>query len=123
MRIRLLVLTAVLLAAGSAPLARAGVSYPLPTPETLERAGKLFKENCAVCHGDSLKGDGQAAAALDPLPANLTIRATYKHGSDKDSMHRTIAEGAPGTAMIAWKAYLSDADIRLLCTYIESRSK
>lgn len=83
----------------------------------------LFKENCAACHGVSLKGDGQAAAALDPPPANLTLRATYKHGSDKDTMRHTITEGAPGTGMIAWKAYLSDADIRLLCTYIESRSK
>lgn len=32
----------------------------------------MFRGYCAPCHGTSGKGDGPAAAALNPKPANLT---------------------------------------------------
>jgi len=31
----------------------------------------IYADNCASCHGDSGKGDGDAGASLDPKPANL----------------------------------------------------
>src|ERR1035441_33599 len=33
---------------------------------------KLYGQYCAVCHGDKGKGDGIAAAGLNPKPANHT---------------------------------------------------
>lgn len=32
----------------------------------------LYKANCALCHGDSGKGDGVAGSGSDPKPANFT---------------------------------------------------
>ena len=43
---------------------------PSAAPEVSGRA--LFAENCAVCHGDSGRGDGPAAAGLTPPPIDLT---------------------------------------------------
>src|SRR5437879_10602445 len=33
---------------------------------------KLFAANCAMCHGPTGKGDGPAAAALNPKPATFS---------------------------------------------------
>lgn len=33
---------------------------------------KLFQQACAICHGNTGKGDGVAGIALKPRPANLT---------------------------------------------------
>jgi mono/diheme cytochrome c family protein len=48
---------------------------PLPDPV------QDFAENCAVCHGDSGKGDGPLAADLPTAPADLT-RLSAANGGD-----------------------------------------
>lgn len=40
----------------------------------------LFKEYCAVCHGNGAKGDGPAADALKKRPADLTQLARKNSG-------------------------------------------
>lgn len=42
-----------------------------PTPQSLARGQELFARHCTVCHGQDGKGDGPAAAAMDPRPANF----------------------------------------------------
>ena len=41
----------------------------------------LFKEYCAVCHGNDAKGDGPAADALKKRPADLTQLARKNGGA------------------------------------------
>ena len=41
----------------------------------------LFKEYCAVCHGNDAKGDGPAADALKKRPADLTQLARKNNGT------------------------------------------
>ena len=54
------------------PAEYASMTNPFEGQADAVAAGKdLFITNCASCHGDSAKGDGPAAAALDPAPANL----------------------------------------------------
>ena len=51
-----------------------------PAPYTSASDGpQMFTTYCAPCHGKTGKGDGPAAAALTPRPADLTQFAK-KHG-------------------------------------------
>jgi mono/diheme cytochrome c family protein len=46
----------------------------IPAHPTIAIAGQdLFREYCAVCHGNDAKGTGPAAAALKVKPADLTL--------------------------------------------------
>ena len=73
----------------------------------------LFKERCAACHGDGGRGDGPAAAALSPPPADLRRLAAMPMGRRADYLAFAIGEGgaAYGTAMPAYKDVL-DVDQR-----------
>jgi len=42
-----------------------------PDNESLANGKRLFGQHCAVCHGAEGKGDGPAAKALNPSPANF----------------------------------------------------
>src|SRR6266404_3708775 len=48
-------------------------------PVLIERGARLFRENCASCHGFSGHGDGAGAAGLFPRPADLT-KVEYSGG-------------------------------------------
>lgn len=41
---------------------------------------EMFRSYCSPCHGISGKGDGPAAAALNPRPADLTLFARRRGG-------------------------------------------
>ena len=69
----------------------------------------MFAQHCAACHGADGRGDGPAAAALDPAPADLAgPRAPHLKGIPR---RQIIEEGRPGTAMVGWKSVLSPEDL------------
>ncbi len=41
----------------------------------------MFLSYCSPCHGKAGKGDGPAAAALNPKPADLTLFAKRRNGT------------------------------------------
>ena len=43
-----------------------------------EEGKKLYTQNCGVCHGDKGRGDGIAAAGLNPKPADHTSEKVQK---------------------------------------------
>lgn len=50
-------------------------------PQETEVSGRaLFAENCAVCHGDTGRGDGPAAEGLQPPPSDLTLLSRRNGG-------------------------------------------
>jgi mono/diheme cytochrome c family protein len=115
-----LVLAAVILTAcGGAPAAPA-----TPAPVPADYAGKtnplgadaatagaeVYKMNCESCHGPQGRGDGLAAAALDPAPKNL-VDLQKMPGSGDDFLFWRIATGKEGTAMVPWKGVLTDEQI------------
>ncbi|HZY38300.1 MAG TPA: c-type cytochrome, partial [Mucilaginibacter sp.] len=55
--------------------AQAVVNPVAPDASTLKDAKVIYITNCAPCHGDKGKGDGPAAAALNPKPADHTSPA------------------------------------------------
>lgn len=79
-----------------------------PTEDSIARGAEIYAQNCAACHGPEGYGDGPAAAALDPKPANL--HADHVQDLPDGGLFWIISHGAPGTAMPAWKETLSEED-------------
>ena len=83
------------------------VANPVSATEASIAAGSLvFQTNCAVCHGESGAGDGPAAAALDPKPANLG--ADHVQGNSDGALFYIITHGRTGTAMPPWESILTE---------------
>ncbi len=86
--------------------------------ESLERGSKLFKTNCASCHGPGGRGDGPAGAALDPKPADLTAMAGQHPDGD---FAWKIANGRG--PMPAWNGRLSEKNLWDLVNFIQSLAR
>jgi len=85
----------------------------------------LYARKCAVCHGETGKGDGPAEFVLFPRPRDLTsgifkVRSTRTLPTDGD-LFRVITRGIPGTAMPAWD-FLTEAERWDLVAYIKGLS-
>ena len=74
----------------------------------------MFRQLCASCHGDNLKGTDKGA--------NL-LAATLKHGSTKAALINTITNGVLDKGMPAWKGAVSTADIDKIAAFIISKRK
>lgn len=106
-------------AAGTGPAGGATGTAPAPaTPASIEAGKQLFMQNCAACHGNEGKGNGPAAAALEPKPADLTD-TQWKQGGSPQEVFKTISSGVPGTAMVSW-ASIPEKDRWNLVNYVLS---
>jgi len=79
---------------------------------------KLAETNCVSCHGNSGKGDGPAAAALNPKPADWT--SPKVQGEPDGSLFWKISNGRG--PMPPWK-HLSEKDRWDLVAYVKSLKK
>jgi mono/diheme cytochrome c family protein len=73
-----------------------------PTPELLSEGEKLFKTNCASCHGENGTGGGPASMGLNPAPRNFTSKDNWKNGTKLSNIYTTLQEGLPPSAMISY---------------------
>lgn len=127
-----LVLTAaLLLAAGGGALGRsiamAQTPWVAPAPEkvkksplpndqkTVEQGEKVVKVNCGACHGANGKGDGPAAVALNPKPADWTSKRVQDDTDGELFWKITTGRGA----MPAWRQ-LPESDRWAIVQYIRS---
>jgi mono/diheme cytochrome c family protein len=82
---------------------------------------EIFQANCAACHGPEGKGDGAAAAALNPKPRNLSD-AEYVSALSNEHLLKVITEGGASVGkspmMAAWGGILSQNDILNVIAYI-----
>ncbi|MGN6177740.1 MAG: c-type cytochrome [Mucilaginibacter sp.] len=88
------------------------------TPSTLKEAKTLYMANCSPCHGQKGKGDGPAAAALNPKPADHTSPALNKETDG--SLFWKISEGR--SPMPQYKNILTETQRWELVKYIRSLS-
>ena len=85
----------------------------------LKNAKILYISNCAPCHGNTGKGDGIAAAALKPKPADHTSAAVQQETDG--SLFWKMTEGH--TPMPTYKQTLTDNQRWQLVNYIRSLAK
>ena len=80
-----------------------------------------YNQICASCHGPLGKGDGPAAAALDPKPRDLSD-AKYVSTISDEQLFKTVKEGGAAVGksplMPAWGGVLSDNDIWNVIAYL-----
>jgi len=82
-------------------------------------AKKLYLSTCAPCHGDKGKGDGAAAASLNPKPADHTSKALQAETDGE--LFWKITEGRK--AMPGWKSSLTEQQRWSLVNYIRTLAK
>ncbi len=92
---------------------------PLPLQaDVVQRGAALFQTNCSMCHGQGGRGDGPAAAGLNPKPADLTAEHVDDH-TDGD-IFWWLNYGIAGTAMPSFEQRLSDSERWALIRFIRS---
>jgi len=81
-------------------------SAPAATQESIELGKKLYAETgCLKCHGNLGRGDGPSAPTLvdelgQPIrAANLAQSWTFRGGSSREDIFRTMSTGLNGTPM------------------------
>ncbi len=91
--------------------AAGGPLEPPPSrPPSLARGARVYREQCAACHGDAGLGDGPKAKTLEgPPPANLADAAVMA-ATPPVEVFRKVTIGVPGTAMPEFESTLSDDD-------------
>jgi len=96
-----------------AVLASVGPAGLTPPPEPDGAA--LYSQNCSACHGKAGKGDGAAAAALNPKPTNLAD-TTFQASRTDTQLAEAIASGK-GT-MPGFGAGLGNDAVKALVAYV-----
>ena len=72
------------------------------SPDLLAEGEKLFKTNCASCHGENGTGGGPASAGMNPAPRNFTSKDNWKNGTKLSGIYTTLQEGLLPSAMISY---------------------
>ena len=104
-----------------APEAARQVKNPVPVnPENLSAGAQLFHENCAPCHGETGKGDGDTGKIIKKKPANFTDAKLMSEETD-GSLFWKMGEGRG--PMPSWKDELSDKERWQLVNYIRKLTK
>ncbi len=89
--------------------------------EQVAAGKKVYEANCLACHGATGKGDGAAAAALNPKPRNFTD-AAYMKTRPIETIRKVVTEGGQSVGlspvMVSWKAILKPAQIEAVIQYV-----
>jgi mono/diheme cytochrome c family protein len=104
-------------------------SAPRSTSESIELGKKLYEETgCIKCHGTLGRGDGPSAPTLmddwgHPIrPADLTQSWTFRGGSSREDIFRSMSTGLNGTPMPGFLEALQPEQRWAITDYIESLS-
>ncbi len=90
-----------------------------PADSLIAMGKNIFQTTCVSCHGTDGKGDGPAAAGLNPAPRNFTSKEGWVNGPKLTSIYQTLQEGIKGSAMVAYEQF-SPAEKFALAHYIRT---
>lgn len=82
-------------------------------------ARESYLAYCASCHGVTGNGQGVAAGRLEPAP-RVFRNPAWMAGQSDEKLIAAVRDGRPGTAMPAFGALLSGAEIERLVEYIRA---
>jgi mono/diheme cytochrome c family protein len=100
----------------AAPASEKAKKNPLPAdPKVVSQGEKVAKINCVSCHGSKGKGDGPAAVALNPKPADWTSKKVQDEPDGELFWKITTGRGP----MPAWR-HLPENDRWALVRYIRT---
>ena len=89
----------------------------------MEQGKRIYRENCAPCHGESGRGDGVGARSLPVRPADHTNASAMNSRSDV-FLRDVIAKGGKvmglSAFMPAWQGIFKNKEIEDLVAYIRS---
>jgi mono/diheme cytochrome c family protein len=102
---------------------------PKVTKETVDAGKKLYEETgCIKCHGTLGRGDGPSAPGMlddfqNPIrPADLSQSWTFRGGSSREDIFRTMSTGFNGTPMPGFAEALTPEQRWAITDYIDSLS-
>jgi len=110
-RIRIVLLAGLLLAAGL-------IAPPRVMAAAVDGA-LIYAQHCVVCHGDKGAGDTRVRRGLSAPPRDFTT-ARSRTELTRERMLRSVTDGRPGTAMMAFGTRLSDNEIAAVVDYIRT---
>ena len=100
-----------------APASEAAKRNPFAGKAEAAAAGKqIYMTTCAPCHGNTGRGDGAAAMALNPRPANYTTSAIARESDG--ALFWKLSEGRG--AMVGFKGAFSEEQRWQLISYIRT---
>ncbi len=91
----------------------------LSTKNFITHGSKVYKAQCALCHG--VKGLGDGIKGLIPPPRNL-VEGRWKQGGSSKNLFITLGKGVAGSSMVSFQ-HLSKIDRWALVHYMRSITK
>jgi mono/diheme cytochrome c family protein len=112
-----------------APEAAAPAAAAITAVADANAGATVYATDCATCHGPKGQGDGVAAAALDPKPANFAAGA-FKYDAngngapgDVDDIKAIVHDGAAkhgGSPLMAPWPMLTPEQLQAVAEYVKS---
>jgi mono/diheme cytochrome c family protein len=111
---------------GGDEVTRGRMTTGMQMAQAAEGAASTYSSLCASCHGAKGKGDGPAAAALNPKPRDFADCKAMAKIPD-DTLFKAIKGGGQSVGLSAmmppWGGSLTDKQIHSMVEYVRSFCK
>ena len=91
--------------------------HAAPAPDAI-RGQVVYETRCAPCHGTEGRGDGPAAAGIDPRPRNFHDQDFWR-GRSVEQLRLVVRQGKPGTLMPPFEGAIDAGQIDDVVAFIQ----